>query len=258
MSRRKTLFTLAGFDPSGGAGALLDVRVFERMGFRGAAVLTALTAQNSRSVEAVLDLPPAWIKRQFKTLADEMEPAGIKVGMVGSRDNLEAIAKILRDNRSAPRVLDPVFRASAGVPLYNEEPGPGLLEALRGALTLITPNMDEAAALAGHPVTDLPSMEDAAKHIFDRSGIPCLVKGGHLPERAMDVLYEGRRFSRFEHPILKRDVHGTGCFLSSAVVAFLARGERLEKACAKASDLTHEAIRNAARPGRKARFLLQP
>ena len=247
---KKTLLSIAGYDPSGGAGVLLDARVFESFGFHGAAVLTSLTAQNTAKVEKVLPLPASFIKLQMRTLDRDLRLAGIKIGMLGGGAALEAVSGILGKKRRVPRVIDPVFRSSSGTPLLGKRDAGRFLRAFRGRASLITPNTDEASLLTGFLVRSTTDMEEAARRIYDTAKIPCLVKGGHLPSKPIDVLFEGKRVVRFPHPRIAKDVRGTGCYLSSAILVQLAKGDGLEEACSEAIVLTARAIRRAGRAGR--------
>jgi hydroxymethylpyrimidine/phosphomethylpyrimidine kinase len=252
---RQTLYSVAGFDPSGGAGVLLDLAVFRSLGFRGAAVLTALTVQDSAAVHAVRPVPAAFIRRQWDALRADLPAAGIKVGMSGSPAGLAEISRGLALHPSVPRVVDPILRATSGAPLAGRVSRTRLADALRGRLTLLTPNLEEAAFLVGKRIASSASMEEAARRLSDRLECACLVKGGHLPGAAIDVLFDGSRLHRFRHPRLDRDAHGTGCFLSASILARLARGESLAEACGEAILETGRAIRRSVRPGRGRRLL---
>jgi hydroxymethylpyrimidine/phosphomethylpyrimidine kinase len=129
--------------------------------------------------------------------------------------------------------------------LLERRAWPRLLDAFAGRAELITPNLDEAGALTGHPVRTVSDMKAAAEEIHRRSGLPCLVKGGHLEAQATDILYDGREFTAFAHPRLDRRVHGTGCFLSAALLVYLADGRPLKEACGLAVFRTGQAIRAA-------------
>ncbi|MDW7761351.1 MAG: hydroxymethylpyrimidine/phosphomethylpyrimidine kinase [Acidobacteriota bacterium] len=250
-TRQATLISIAGFDPTGGAGILLDAAVFARLGFRSAGVVSALTAQNADRVAAVQAVPAAFLKKQYATMRSDNRPVGIKVGMLGSAANLVETARILGRESGIPRVVDPVLRSSSGRTLLEKTVWPSFLKILKGRMTLITPNLDEAAQLSGLQVSDRTGMKEAARRIGGQAECACLLKGGHLQENPLDILWDGRIFEEYGHEKIEGDAHGTGCFLSSAVLGFLARGETLAEACRKGIDLTHEAIRKAiltARP----------
>ncbi len=252
-----TLLTVAGLDPSGGAGVLLDAVVFRSLGFRAAAVVTALTVQDTAAVRAVRPVPAAFLRRQWEALRRDLPLAGIKVGMAGSAASWEAIGRGLSRHPGLPRVVDPVLRASSGASLAGRSPARDIAAALAGRVTLLTPNLDEAAFLAGRPVDGEMAMAEAARRIQADLGGACLVKGGHLRGAPLDILFDGRRIHRFAHPRLGREAHGTGCFLSSAILARLAAGDDLVEACREGIRLVTAAIRRSVRPGR-GRFLLAP
>jgi hydroxymethylpyrimidine/phosphomethylpyrimidine kinase len=239
------LLTIAGYDPSGGAGVILDLRVFARFGFEGFGVLTSVTAQNAARVIKTFPLPAGLIRSQYRALAGNNRFGGIKVGMIGSLEGARTIARILSANAAVPRVVDPVFRSSSGRPLIEKEASARLLELLRGRAELITPNLDEAAALGGEPVRTVADMKEAARRIYERGLIPCLIKGGHLKGQAVDVLYDGQGQAVFEHARVEKNVHGTGCFLSAVILAHLAGGSPLVAACRSGIRLTGRAIRKA-------------
>jgi hydroxymethylpyrimidine/phosphomethylpyrimidine kinase len=247
---RKTLLSIAGFDPTGGAGALLDVKVFESLGFHGAAVLTAVTAQNTLKVKRVFPLAASLVELQYGALEKDLRFAGIKVGMLGSGAAVKAVSGILGKSRKIPRVVDPVLRSSSGAVLLERKAVSRFLEAFRDRASLITPNLDEASLFAERPVRSVEDMEEAARKIHDAVRAPCLVKGGHLRGGSVDVLFDGERLTRFPHARIGKDVHGTGCFLSSAILAGLARGDGLIEACSEGIALAARAIRKAGRVGR--------
>ena len=242
----KNLLSIAGYDPSGGAGVLLDIKVFECLGFHGFGVLTAVTAQNPDRVDRVYPLTARAVSSQFGKLAESAVFAGIKVGMIGTADNLAAVARILARSAGISRVIDPVFRSSSGAALLQRRAWPRYLAGLGGKADLITPNLAEAEILTGLRVRSVPEMRRAAALITRTSRIPCLVKGGHLKGNAVDVLFDGREFTIYGHARSVKDVHGTGCFLSSAILGYLAEGHPLEDACRRGIALTGRAIRAAA------------
>ena len=253
---KRNLLSIAGFDPSGGAGALLDVRVFGALGFHGTAVLTALTVQNTAEVRKVIPLPARTVSAQYLALVRDMPPAGIKVGMLGSCAVVPVVRRILSAHPDMPRVIDPVLRASSGAVLFEKAGISALVRAVRGNASLITPNMQEASAISGSPVRTPADMREAARILFGMMSVPCLVKGGHLEKSAVNILFDGRRTFVFGHEKIARDVHGTGCFLSSAILAHLARGRSLEKACGLAAAMVHAAILDSIRVG-KGRYVFR-
>ncbi len=243
--KRPLVLSVAGFDPSGGAGVLLDTAVFRGMGFRAAAVLTAVTVQNTAGVKSVHPLAARLIRDQWRAVAEDDSIAGIKVGMVGTAENLRMIVRELERYPGIPRVIDPVLRATSGAPLAGPSAVPRFLDGLRGRATLLTPNREEAARLTRRPARSILEMDEAARLIFDRSGIACLVKGGRLAGASVDVLYDGRRSHLFSRARIAGGVHGTGCHLSSSIVGFLVRGYDLPQAVRLAAATTRRAIRKA-------------
>ncbi|MHB8054347.1 MAG: bifunctional hydroxymethylpyrimidine kinase/phosphomethylpyrimidine kinase [Candidatus Aminicenantales bacterium] len=245
-----TLLTIAGFDPGGGAGVLLDAAVFRAFGFEAAAVLTAGTVQDRVAVRLVRPFPAQFVRAQFQALERDRNFAGLKVGMAGSAGNLAEIGRLLADRPDIPRVVDPVFRSSSGHLLAGSANGRLFLRAFRDNASVLTPNLAEAALLSGRPVRTIGEMRAAAVAIFEQTGIPCLVKGGHLKGEAVNLLYDGHRETLFPRKRIRRDVHGTGCLFSAALLAFLVRSNDLAAAARSAADWTHRAIRSAPPVGR--------
>jgi hydroxymethylpyrimidine/phosphomethylpyrimidine kinase len=247
---KRALLSIAGYDPSSGAGVLLDVAVFRRFGFLGTGILTAVTAQNSRQVMDVRCLGRRFLISQYETLVRDVSPSGIKVGMVGCRQNIPALGRILAQHPDIPIVVDPVFRASSGRWLLEKEAIPSYLSRIKGRISILTPNLYEAALISGRRLREPEAMKEAARRIVDRIAAPCLVKGGHLAGSVVDVLYDGRQFYLFPHEREPGDVHGTGCFLSSSLLSYLVMGKSLAEACALASEFTRKSIRKAERLGK--------
>lgn len=247
---KKTLLTIAGFDPSSGAGVTLDLKIFRAFGFYGAAAVTAVTVQNTRGARSVHPLPGRLLASQVRALSTDMRLAGIKVGMAATAENVKIIARVLASHRGLPRVMDPILRASSGIRLLEKKAVADLLNTIRGKATVITPNLSEAEALSGRRVRDVETMAEAARVISERCGMPCLVKGGHLEGAAVNVLYDGRRTFFIGRTRLRKNVHGTGCLFSAALVCELALGRPLPTAAARATDFVHDAILKAVRAGR--------
>ncbi|MCJ7612269.1 MAG: hydroxymethylpyrimidine/phosphomethylpyrimidine kinase [Candidatus Aminicenantes bacterium] len=250
MAQPRTLLSIAGFDPSGGAGALVDLGVFRGLGFHGAAALTALTIQNTRRVERVYSLRARQVKEQYEALRRDIPWCGLKVGMLGTQENLRLISRILEENSAVPRVVDPIFQSSSGAWLLERKAVPRFLAAIKGRAAVLTPNLGEASLLTGRPVRSPDDMRRAAAILFQKSGVPCLIKGGHLKGPITDLLYDGRTFRLYRHRRFEAGAHGTGCFLSAALLVFLADGYALDRACGLAIGLSLRAIRQAGRPGR--------
>jgi hydroxymethylpyrimidine/phosphomethylpyrimidine kinase len=242
---KKVLLSVAGYDPTSGAGVSLDLRVFQLLGFQGMAALTSITSQNTKDVRKVHCLPPDLLWNQYQTLGEDIYFSGIKVGMVGCGKNIEVIKRILTDNPNIKKVVDPVFKSSSGAWLLERNSIPLYISEIKGKASLLTPNLEEASMISGIKIKNTEDMKKAAQSIFSLSSIPCLIKGGHVPKQIVNVLYDGNKFHFFKKEKIRKKVHGTGCFLSSSLLGYLAKGNSLDKACLLATQLTHKAIRNA-------------
>ncbi len=246
---RKILLSVAGFDPTTGAGIGLDLRVFRELGFQGMAILTSLTAQNTRGVSELHCLPPEFLWSQYQTLSADVTISGIKAGMIGTKKNTAVLAKILANHPQIPKVLDPVFKSSSGSWLIEEEAVSEYSKAIKGKTTLLTPNLEEASMIAGIEVKKPEDMKKAAEIIFATTLTPCLIKGGHLGRDINDILFDGKNHHVFEKPKIDKKVHGTGCFLSSSLLTYLVNGLALEEAVRQAIELTHKAIETSVQVG---------
>ncbi len=241
----KTALTIAGADPSGGAGIQSDIITFRDFGLNAASVITALTAQNGVRVRAVLPVPARFIARQITTLLEEFDIASVKIGMVGSGENAAAIARVIKRNKLKNIVLDTVLRSSGGQRLIDRNGVEGI-KTLIPLSAVVTPNLMEASALTGLPVRDLEAMEEAARRIHSMGAGSVLVKGGHLKGDPVDILYDGKRFTRFTGRRLEggaKKLHGTGCILSAAIAAGLARGRGVRRSAADAKAYVEETLR---------------
>jgi hydroxymethylpyrimidine/phosphomethylpyrimidine kinase len=235
-------FTIAGSDPGGGAGIQADLKTFHQLGVYGTSAITLITVQNSTRMSRVEVLEPALVAEQIDAVLDDFPPQAVKTGALGNAAIVEAIA-----SRSfpCPLIVDPVMRGKHGTPLLDS----GGCEALRDLLlphaALVTPNLAEAALLAGLPVADADQMRHAAARITELGARSVLIKGGHLdgPE-TLDILYHDGVFTELRAPRLEtRHTHGTGCTYSAAIAAFLARGLGMPEAVRRAHRFVHEAIR---------------
>lgn len=235
--------TIAGSDPSGGAGIQADLKTFHQFGVYGQAAITLLTVQNTRNVFEVHVQPPELVQAQVRAVLSDIPPSALKTGALGSAEVVRAVAELAGDFR-VPLVVDPVMISKHGAPLMAADAQSALLELLKYA-ALVMPNLPEAAALTGLTVETPAQMIEAAKQLHSRCGCAVLVKGGHLRGSALDLLYltESTIYEyqgeRFETP----HTHGTGCTYSAAVTAGLALGRSLPDAVAAAKSFISEAIR---------------
>lgn len=236
--------TIAGSDPSGGAGIQADLKTFHQFGVYGEAVITLITVQNTLGVERVEALSPELVGQQIEAVVTDISPRAAKTGALGNSAIIEVVASCAR-RFALPLVVDPVMISKHGAPLIAPDARQKLMEFLLPCALLVTPNLPEAAALAGHSVTNLEQMRDAAKSIFDSTGASVLVKGGHLEGKAIDILFHGGQL--FEYPserFATRHTHGTGCTYSAAITAGLALEMALPDAVAQAKQFITEAIRS--------------
>jgi hydroxymethylpyrimidine/phosphomethylpyrimidine kinase len=247
---KKILLSVAGFDPTSGAGITLDLKVFQKYGHHGMGLLTSITSQNTQKVKGIHCSPPSFLEDQYDQLRDDVQFSGIKVGMVGSRENIGIIEKILSDNSNITIVIDPVFKSSSGNWLFEKKYIPEYMAKIKGRVSLLTPNLAEAEWISRMEVTNVEEMRVSAEKIFDLTSIPCLLKGGHLPYQNVDILFDGKEFFRFENKKLKKSVHGTGCILSSSILCRLVNGSSMVTAVSLAIKDTHEAMKIALKIGK--------
>jgi hydroxymethylpyrimidine/phosphomethylpyrimidine kinase len=232
----KKVLTIAGFDPSGWAGVQADVRTFEAFSAMGLSVITSLTAQNRKSVKAKLTVPPAFVKKEMTAILEEFAPDAVKIGMLGSVGNVKMLTRLIRESALYNIVLDPVIRSTSGHPLL-EKRGVKALKDMLPLVTVVTPNVPEASMISGVRIKKLKDVEAAAERIFALGPANVLIKGGHLTGDPVDVLYDGSVFKYYEGKRIRagREIlHGTGCVLSSAIAAGLARERPIGKAVADA------------------------
>ena len=238
--------TVAGSDPSGGAGLQADLKTFHRCGVYGEAVVTLITVQNTRGVTRVSTLDPGLVVAQIQAVLEDIPPQAAKAGALGSREIVEAVAREAA-RFSFPFVVDPVMISKHGARLIDEDATRALIEHLIPRTFLLTPNLDEAAALTGLVVEDREGMACAAEKLASFGAANVLVKGGHLRGDALDLLYlSDGEIREFTAPRIEtRHTHGSGCTYSAAITAELAKGTPLADAVARAKAFITEAIRTA-------------
>jgi len=244
------LCSIAGWDPTGGAGAQADLETFAAHGAAGVAVLTASTVQGREGVSEVLPLPGAHVERALGAIRAHRPPAGFKVGMLATGEVADAVARALAED-ATPRVVDPVLQAGAGGALTDAGAVPGLLRLAAGA-RLVTPNLPEAARLLGIDEISSAAQADAAGLLRKRLGCEAvLLKGGHGEGAAVvDVLAHAGGLSRWTHPrVAGGPYHGTGCTLASAALVALACGRDVVEAAGAAIAYVQKALESAVRRG---------
>lgn len=235
--------TIAGSDPSGGAGIQADLKTFHQFRVYGAAAVTLVTVQNTMRVDRVEYLDPELVRAQIRAVLDDIPPLAAKTGALGSREIVEAVADEAEEF-SFPLVVDPVMISKHGLPLVAKEAKSALIQRLIPYAFLLTPNVPEAAALSGIEITGLEDMRRAARSLAAMGACAVLIKGGHLAGDAVDLLWTAQGCREFSAPrIDTRHTHGTGCTYSAAITAELARGAPVETAVERAKAFITEAIR---------------
>ncbi len=245
-ARRRVALTIAGTDSGGGAGAFADLKTFEAHGVWGTAAVVAVTAQNTIGVQAFEVLPAALVREQVRSVATDIGVHGAKTGMLATAELVAAVAAAVADHLAGvPLVVDTVFVSKHGDTLLADDAVGALRHELLPLATLVTPNLPEASALVGFEVDSLEAMEEAAGALVATGARAVLVKGGHLEgDRSPDCFVEpGRPPLWLDGPRLAgRHTHGTGCVLSAACAARLARGEPLADAVVGAKAFVTRAI----------------
>jgi hydroxymethylpyrimidine/phosphomethylpyrimidine kinase len=243
----RVALSIAGSDPSGGAGLQADLKTFHRIGVYGEAVVTLITVQNTRGVTRVEVLAPDLVLEQIHAVCSDIPPHAAKIGALGNQAVVEAVASAAR-TFTFPLVIDPVMISKHGAPLIEKAAQQALAACLIPRAFLLTPNLEEATVLAGFSVSDIASMREAAEKLVSLGAKNVLIKGGHLDaDVVVDVLFEPQHgFHEFSTPrIATRHTHGTGCTYSAAITAELAKGARLRDAIGKAKEFITAAIRTA-------------
>lgn len=245
--------SIAGSDSSGGAGIQADVKTMSALGCYAATAITSITVQNTLGVSAIQNAEPEIVAGQIRAVMDDLHPDAIKIGMVNDIKTIRAITETLKSyDRLPPLIIDPVMVSTSGSTLMQQESTEAFKELLMPMATLLTPNIAEAEVLSGLTIENADSIDKAAQVILSQNCNAVLIKGGHLAEKT-DRLYirNDRKVYCFETPahhgyINTPNTHGTGCTLSSAITAFMARGERLEDAVRLAKEYICEAIAGGA------------
>ena len=249
----KVALTIAGSDPSGGAGVQADLKTFTRLKVYGTAVITALTVQNTTGIRHVIKVPSDILRKQITTLFEDFTIRAVKTGMILSTETIEIIHQQLKKYDISLYVLDPIIRSSNGFPILKKDEIETLKKLLFPLALLVTPNLHEAELLTGLAIRNERDMEQAAKEIRALGPRAVLVKGGHLEGNAIDVFYDGTKTVKYQKPrIAQKRLHGAGCVLSSAIVAGLVMGLSLPQAIQQAKTFVQHAIKRAIPVGQGA------
>ena len=243
MNTPPIILSIAGSDPSGGAGIQADIKAISSLGGYAATAITAITVQNTRGVAKVNYLPPVVVTEQIKAVFNDLDVAAVKIGMTGQYDIVKAISYALFKRKDIPVVLDPVMVATVGRKLAENK----AIEALRLFLLpqckVATPNLLEASVLLGKEVRTTDDMKQAAIALWQQYHCAFLLKGGHLEgDEMVDVLFDGQ-FHYFSGPRIEtKNLHGTGCTLSSAIATYVGKGYELVEAIAQAKEYMNQVI----------------
>lgn len=241
----KTALTIAGSDSSGGAGIQADLKAMTLNGVFAESVITALTAQNTTGVTDIMDVSPEFLKSQLDAVFTDIYPDAVKIGMVSDKDLIKVIANGLKEYEAKNIVLDPVMVATSGAKLLKDDAIESLKENLIPLSDIITPNIPEAEILANMEIKNESDMEAAAKKIVEEFDVAVLLKGGHSINDANDYLLGSKEGVWIKgERIDNSNTHGTGCTLSSAIAANLAKGKSMEEAVRNAKKYLEGALRD--------------
>ena len=246
---RPIALTIAGSDPSGGAGIQADLKTFSALGVYGASVLTALTAQNTLGVTGVLKVPADFIRAQFTSVVSDLAVGAAKAGMLGDEETVMTVAELVRTSNFGPLVVDPVMVATSGDALLEPSAVAAVRDVLIPLATVVTPNLHEAARLLDCAVAETQhDVRRQAQALLELGCGAVLLKGGHgQGATAVDVLATGHDVMEFSAPrIVTRNTHGTGCTLAAALAAGLARGNSLQEATQTAKSYLWDALVSGA------------
>jgi hydroxymethylpyrimidine/phosphomethylpyrimidine kinase len=247
--------TIAGSDPTGGAGLQADLKTFKSMGVYGLSIPSALTVQNTSGVLNIYELPSDLFASQLNVLLRDIHPDALKTGMLYSTETIKIAAEKIKQYSLENLVVDPVTVSSTGVSLIKE----GALGAMKHYLfplaRVITPNIYEASLFTGINIQDKEDMKKAAARLREFGPETVMITGGHLQGRALDLLFDGEDFLLLENKKLEGDYHGTGCVFSSAVTASLALGADVKEAAVKAKEVVWKAMKSAVSIGKGMKIL---
>jgi hydroxymethylpyrimidine/phosphomethylpyrimidine kinase len=250
--RYARVLTIAGSDSGGGAGIQADLKTFAALGCYGMSAITALTAQNTLGVQGIHAVPASFLKAQIQSVMDDIGVDALKIGMLHEPAIVAVVAWAIDHYNIRHVVLDPVMVATSGDRLIAQETVQVLVRELFPRVTVVTPNLDEAQLLLGHPIADAQALNAAAQGLLAMGAKAVLLKGGHLlGDEVVDLLVQakGPTLRLASSRIPSRNVHGTGCTLSSAIAAHLALGHHLEASVTLARDFILNAIAQGAEVG---------
>lgn len=254
-SALKIALTIAGSDPTGGAGFQADLKTFAAIGVYGLSIPAVLTAQNTRGVSNVHEVPSEFFSEELDMLLKDVTPDAVKIGMLYTPEIVEELSRRVRERSLKNIVVDPVTVSSTGVSLAKA----GTLNAIKSSLfplaRVITPNTYEVYLLTGMEVNNENDMKDAALKLRDLGPEEIIITGGHLKDRAVDLLFDGEEFLFLENEKIEGEFHGTGCAFSSALAAGIALGYDVKESAVKAKEFVFNAMKNALVLGKGMKIL---
>lgn len=239
--------TIAGSDSGGGAGIQADLKTFQMLGVFGVSALTAVTAQNTLGVQGIYNLPPDFVRQQIDSIVTDIGVDAVKTGMLSQPEIIETVVMAVKHYRIEKLIVDPVMIAKGGARLLAPNAESALREQLLPIAYVVTPNIPEAEVLTGRRILSIEEMREAAKRICDLGAQRVVVKGGHMPgPESIDVIYDGIEFEELHSVRVEtKNTHGTGCTFSSALTAWLARGQDFFAAVHSAKQFISAAIAGA-------------
>lgn len=247
----RTVLTIAGWDPSAGAGVAADLKTISAFGLYGVGVVTSVTAQNTQGIQAIYDLPMEFVAQQIESLTEDIDIHAVKIGMLGTARVTNLVVELIKTLKLPGVVLDPVLKSSSGTALLEKKAIPVMKEKLFPLCRVITPNLAEAGALTGGRVNDVEGMKKAAAALGKMGPENVVITGGTLGSRAVDVLYDGRNHSLYDSNKLETtNTHGAGCTFSAAVACGLARGLPVTEAVDGAKVFVARAMNHPYRIGK--------
>ncbi|HKD66161.1 MAG TPA: bifunctional hydroxymethylpyrimidine kinase/phosphomethylpyrimidine kinase [Candidatus Binataceae bacterium] len=258
MSIQPVALTVAGTDPSGGAGIQADLKTFAALGVYGFSVAAVVVAQNSSRVLGTTSMEPEFVSRQIGALMMQLRPHAMKTGALGEPGIVTRVARAIEEFELPAPVVDPVMMSSSGARLLSQHGEAAMRRRLFPLAAVVTPNLPEAEALCGMPIDGAAAMREAARLIHAMGPRAVVIKGGHLgqDQDALDILYDGRSYIEFAgERIGSGGAHGTGCAFSAAITAWIARGAELEEAVRNAKAFVARALKYAFQLG-EGRLLL--
>lgn len=256
----KIALTIAGSDPTGGAGLQLDIKVFNHFGVYGLSCVSALTAQNTYEVSSIYPIEKDFIEKQLSILLSDIRPDAVKTGMLFSTDAVKVVSKFVKGLDLQNLIIDPVTTSSTGVSLLEENALSALLTELFPLSKVITPNIYEASILSGIKILSENDMKEAAIKLKETGTENVIITGGHFEEiskesETFDLLYDGKKFYKIQGRRIKGEFHGTGCAYSAALSANIAKGLSVIESAKKAKAFVEESIKNAYPLGKGMRLL---